>query len=187
MHEQWQVHCTSQWGAIDAVDWSCVLCGHHIQNDWASRAKICIKLCIKLGYSSAETIWMVQKAIAMGNWWLAASSWQVAQSCITSSAEFFLQNIRWPRWLSPWFGILRFLPFPKTKITFGRKEISDHRWASGKYDRAADSYWEHCVRSQSAYFEGDRGIIVQSTMSLKCLYFSYYMTGYLLERPSTTH
>ena len=28
----------------------------------------CIKFCIKLEHSSMETIWMTQKAIAMGNW-----------------------------------------------------------------------------------------------------------------------
>ena len=25
-------------GAVDAIEWACILCGHHIQNDWASRA-----------------------------------------------------------------------------------------------------------------------------------------------------
>ena len=25
-------------GAIDTIEWACVLCGHHIQNDWVSRA-----------------------------------------------------------------------------------------------------------------------------------------------------
>ena len=30
--------------------------------------RICIKFCIKLEHSSAETIWMIQKAAAMGNW-----------------------------------------------------------------------------------------------------------------------
>ena len=29
---------------------------------------ICIKFCVKLDHSSAETIWMIQKATAMGNW-----------------------------------------------------------------------------------------------------------------------
>ena len=26
-------------GVVDALEWAYVLCGHHIQNDWASRAK----------------------------------------------------------------------------------------------------------------------------------------------------
>ena len=30
--------------------------------------QICIKFCVKLEHSSAETIWMIQKVTAMGNW-----------------------------------------------------------------------------------------------------------------------
>ena len=30
--------------------------------------QICIKFCVKLEYSSVETIQMIQKATAMGNW-----------------------------------------------------------------------------------------------------------------------
>ena len=30
--------------------------------------RICIKLCIKLEHSSVETIQMIQKSAAMGNW-----------------------------------------------------------------------------------------------------------------------
>ena len=50
---------------------------------------ICIKFCMKLEHSSTETIWTIQKAAAMGEWWLAASSRQRTLSCITSHAEFF--------------------------------------------------------------------------------------------------
>ena len=48
---------------------------------------------------------------------------------------------------------------------------------------AADSDWENCVRSQGAYFEGDRGVIALCTMFLvscifdKYLYFSYYLAN----------
>ena len=52
------------------------------------KQRICIKFCIKLEHSSMETVLIMQKATAMGNWWLAAS-WQHAHSCITSHAEFF--------------------------------------------------------------------------------------------------
>ena len=34
--------------------------------------QIYIKFCIKLEHSSMETIQMIQKAAAVGNWWLAA-------------------------------------------------------------------------------------------------------------------
>ena len=39
--------------------------------------QIYIKFCIKLEHSSVETIGMIQKAAAMGNWWLAASLQQL--------------------------------------------------------------------------------------------------------------
>ena len=50
-----------------------------------------IKFYIKLQHYSAEIIWLIQKAAAMGNWWSAASSRQHACSCITSCAEFFVK------------------------------------------------------------------------------------------------
>ena len=179
-------------GAVDAIEWECVLCGCHIQNDWVEQ-QICIKFYIKFEHSSIETI-MIQKATAMGNWWLAASSWQHTHSCITSPAEFFGETSNHPgdsAPLQPRFGTLWLLAFPKTKITFEREEISDHWWDSGKYNGAADGYW-NCVRSQGAYFEGDWGIIIPGTMFLvsciffnKCLYFSCYMAGYFLDWPCT--
>ena len=165
--EQGRLHCTSQWGGVDTIEWACVLCGRHIQNNWVEQW-ICIKFCI-FEHSSAETIWMIQKAAAMGNWWLAASSQQRAHSCLTSYAEFFGETSNhpgdsvplWPR-----LGALWHLPFPKTKMTFEREEISDHQWDSGKCDRAADGNWKKCVRSQGAYFEGDWVIIVLCAMFL---------------------
>ena len=65
---------------------------------------------------------------------------------------------------SPGFPWL--LAFPKTKPTFEKKEISDLQCNLGEYNGAADSNWENCVRSHSAYFEGDWGIIALCTMVL---------------------
>ena len=128
---------------------------------------------------------MIQKAIPLGYWWLAASSWQCAHSCITSRVEFFGKTPNHPgdsAPLQPRFVTLWFLAFPKNIIIFEREEISDHWWDSGKYNEAANGDWENCVRSQGAYFEGDRGVIFLCTMFLvsciffnKCLYFSCYM------------
>ena len=136
---------------------------------------------------------MIQKAAAIGNWWLAASSWQCANSCITSCVEFFGETSNHPGDSAPLqriSGTMWLLAFLKTKIMFEREEISNHQGDSRKYDRAADGNWENCVRSQSAYFEGDWGIIVLCTVFFvcciffnKCIYFSYYMAGYLLGRP----
>ena len=144
---------------------------------------ICIQFCLKLEDSSRETVWMIQNTVAMGNWWLAASSRQHTHSCIISHAEIFGTTSNYPgdsAPLQPRFGALWLLAFCKSKLTFEREEISDCQWDSGKYDRAADGNWENCVRSQGAYFEGDWSIIVLCTMFLfnkciffnKCLYFS---------------
>ena len=92
--------------------------------------------------------------------------------------------------LQPRFGTLRLLAFPRTYTAFEKEEISDHQWGSGKYNGALDGDWENCVRSQGAYFERDWGVIVLCTVFLvscmffnKCLYFSYFMAGYLMDRP----
>ena len=80
--------------------------------------QICIKFCIKLEHSSMETIQMIQKATAMGNWWLAAASQQCAHSCITSHAEVFDKTSHHPgdsACLQPRFGALWLLLFPKLK------------------------------------------------------------------------
>ena len=152
--------------------------------------QICIKFCVKLEHSSTETVQIIQKTVAVGNWWLAASSWQCALSCIMYHAEFFGKTSNHPgdpAPLQPRSGALWLLAFPKTKVTLEREEISDHQCDSGQYNWAADGNWENCVRSQSAYFEGAWGVItmflVSCTFFSKCLYFSYYMAGHLPDRP----
>ena len=115
-----------------------------------------------------------------------------APTCVSHLVQFFHETSNHSSDsapLQPRFGVLQLLPFPKTKITFEREEISDCWWDSEKYYRAADANWENCVRSQGSYLEGDWGIIVLCTMFLvsciffnKCLYFSCYVAGYLLDR-----
>ena len=180
-------------GAVDAVEWACVLCGCHIQNDWVGQ-RTCTKFWVKLEHSSAETIRMTQKAAAMGSWWLAASSRQCACSCITSCAEFLvkhqiIQVTQLP--YSPDLAPCDFWLFAKLKSSLkGDRFQTVDEIDSGKYDRSADGNWENCVKSRGAYFGGDWGIIVLCTMFLvscnffnKCLYFSQYMVGYFLDRP----
>ena len=167
-------------GSGRAIEWACVLCGCHIQNERVEQ-RICIRFCVKLEHSSAETTQVIQKAAAIGNWWLAASSQQCTCLCIMSCAECFGETSDHTgdsTLLQPRFGALWLLAFSKTKITFVREETSNHRWDSGKYDGAADGDLENCVSPQGAYFEGDWGIIVLCTMFLvsciffiKCLYF----------------
>ena len=113
-------------GVVDGDEWARVLCGCHIQMTERVEQWICIVSCIKLEYSSVETILMIQKAAAMVNWWLAASSWQCAYSCITSHTEFFGKTSNYPGDsvpLQPRFGALWLLAFPKTKIIFEGKRF----------------------------------------------------------------
>ena len=136
---------------------------------------------------------MIQKATPVGNWWLGASSWHHASFMHRVSCRVLQWNIKSPRWLGhptaqTWLPATS--GFSQTKITFEKDKISDHEWASGKCDRAADSNWENCVKAQGAYFEGDWGRIIRRTIFLvfciffnKCLYFSCYMTGFLLDTP----
>ena len=116
-----------------------------------------------------ETISMIQKVTAMGNWWLAALSYQHTHSPISFGVEVFVETSNRPgdsAPLLPRFGARRLLAFPKIKIAFEREEISDHWWDLGKYDGAADGNCENYVRSQGTYLEGDRGIIVLCTCFL---------------------
>ena len=145
----------------------------------------CITFWVRPERSSAETIRLIRKAAAMGNWWLAASSHQHAHSCIMFHAEFFGEASNHPDDSAPLqskFGALWLLAFPKAKIAFEREEISDCQWDSGKFNWAANSDWENCVRSQGAYCEEDWGVIVLCTVFLvsyiffnKCLFHSTWL------------
>ena len=91
---------------------------------------ICIKFWVRLEHSSVETIWMIEKATAMGNWWLAASSQQHAHSCITSQAEFLGKTSNHPdcRGLtqllySPDLAPYNFWLFAKLKSSLKRKRF----------------------------------------------------------------
>ena len=89
MCRQWWLHCTSQWGQTMLLSEhvNCVAITFKV-TEWVEQW-IYIKVFVKLEHSSTQTIRMIQKATAMGNWWLAASSWQHICSCITSHPEFF--------------------------------------------------------------------------------------------------
>ena len=152
---------------VGAVEWAYVLCGWPIQNDWWVEQWIFSRFCIKLEHSSMETIQIIQKAAAMGNWW-----WQLHHDNMPLMHYIscsFWWNIRSPRWLSPpspRFGALRLLAFPKTKVTYESEKISDCLWDSGKYDGAADGDWKNCVRSQHSYLGVYWGVIFLCIMFL---------------------
>ena len=132
---------------------------------------ICIKFCIKLEQSCTETILMVQKSTAMGNWWLAVSSRQHSHSHIMPGAEFLakyqITQVTQPPYI-PDMVPCDFWLFPKLKSPLKGNRFQTGWWDSGKYNGAADGNWENCVRSQGAYFKGD-------LVSLSCVWCFLYL------------
>ena len=152
---------------VDTTEWACVLCPRHIQDDWVEQ-QTCIKFCVKFKHSSAETIQMIQKAAAMGNWWLAASSQQHAHSYITSHAEFFDDTSNHPgdsTTLQPRFGALWLLAFPKTKITFEREVSQTISEIQENMTGQLLTIGRIC-EVPGTYFKGDWVFIVLCTMFL---------------------
>ena len=123
MCEQWRHHSTSQrgWQMALSEQVYCVVVTFKMTEpleQW-----IFIKYCIKLEHFSMETLW-IQKATAMGNWWLAASSsWQHACSCITSRAEFFGKTSNHPGDSAPLQPRFDFWLFPKLKSPLKGKRL----------------------------------------------------------------
>ena len=140
--------------------------------EWVEQ-QICIKFCIKLEHSSVENIQMIQKAPAMGNWWLATLSQQHAHSC-TTFVQFVGKTSNPPRWLKP----------PTAQIwcpvTSGFSQNSNHLWKGRDFrpwmrfrkigggswwqfqqrilqsvSNSGRELWENCGRFQGAYLEGD--------------------------------
>ena len=150
------------------LSWACVLCDITVITEQIEQP-ICIRFCVKLEHSSTETIWMIQKAAAMGNWWLAASS-TTCPFIASHLVQSFFAKHQITQMTQPPYSLdlvpCDFWLFPKTKITFQGGEISDHRWDLGKYNGASDGDWENCVRSWGTCFDGDWGVIVLCTMFL---------------------
>ena len=149
-------------------------------------------ICFKLEHSSVETIGMIQKAAAMGNLWLAASSRQhtvhasrLLQRFLAKHQITQVTQLHYSSDLTPW----NFWIFPKLKLPLKGKRFQTVNEIQENMAGQLTVTGGTVVRSQGAYFEGDWGIIVLCTMfpvscifSNKCLYFSYYMAGYLLDR-----
>ena len=150
---------------------------------------ICIKLCIKLEHSFTETIWMTQKAAAVGNWYWAAASPRRTHSYITPHAEFLGKTSNYPADSGPLgliFGALPLLAFPKTKITFESEEILNHQWDSEKYDGAANDNWELCEVPSCLLWRELRTHYPMHNASCICIFFNkclfFILHGWILAR-----
>ena len=168
---------------LDAVEWASILCGHRIQNDWASRAMNLhpILHCLDIPPWKLFRWFRRLQLRATGDWQLHHDNVPAHTSCLAQSflaKHQIIQVIQPP--YSPDLVLCNFWLFPKLKSPLkGKRLPSDCRWDSGKHNGAAYSDWENYVRSQGADFEGDWNVIVLCTMFLvsciffnKCLYFS---------------
>ena len=149
--------------------------------------RICVKFWVKLEHSSMETIQVIQKVTAVGIWWLAASSWQRACSCVTSRAEFLVKHqitqVTQPPY-SPNLAPCDWQLFPKLKSPLKGKrfqtisEIQEN--TTGQLMAIGRTVW--CLRVPTLKGTEASWSCVQCFFN-KCLYCSCYVGGYLLDRP----
>ena len=157
--------------AVDTVEWACALVAIAFAFKMTEQVHqwICNEFCVKLEYSSMETIQMIRKATAMGKWRLPASSPQCTRhaSCLVQSflAKHQINHVTQPLY-SPYLVPCDFWLFPKLKSPLNpfRFQVVDKN--QGNMTGIANVHWENYVRSQGAYFEGDWGILVLCTMFL---------------------
>ena len=150
----------------------------------------CIKLCIKLEHSSAETIQRIQKATAMGNWWLTASSQQHTHSCSRSHAQFFGETSNHPGDSAPptaqiWHYVTCSFSPNQNRLCKGRNFRPLMRFRKIWWG----SWWrlkELCEVPRCLIWRGLRCHCPMYNVSCiffnQCLYFWYYVVGYLLYR-----
>ena len=128
-------------GAVNAIEWACVLCGCPIQNDWASRATNLHHILCQ-AWTFLHRNYSDDSEGHSYNWWLAVhhDNASVHASRLMQSFWWNMKSSRWLSPLQPRFGALQLLAFPQTKVNCESKEISDHWWVLGKYDGAADDH-----------------------------------------------
>ena len=137
---------------------------------------------------------MIQKATAMGNWWLAASSQQHTHSCITSCGEFFgvksnhpgNSGLLQPRY-SPNLAPCNLQLFPKLKSPWKGRNFRPLMRFRKIWWGSWCQLGELCEVPKCLLWRGLRCHCPMYNVSCiffsTCLYFAYYMAGYLLDRP----
>ena len=136
---------------------------------------------------------MNQKATAMGNWRLAALSQQLACSCYYHVRSFFV-NIKSPRWLSPptaqiWCpatsGFFQKLKSPLKGKRF--QTVNKIQESMMGQLMAIDRTVQLGIIARCLLWRGLKCHCpmynVPCIFFNKCLCISYYMAGYLLDRP----
>ena len=136
---------------------------------------------------------MIQKAAALGNWWLAASSWQCACLCITSRAQVFGKTSNHSgdsASLQPRFDTLWLLAFPKLKSPLKGKrfqtvgEIQEN--TMGQLMAFGRTVWGPKVpvlKGTEASLSYVQCFLYLMSSSVNVSIFSYYIAVCLLDRP----
>ena len=75
-------------GAVDTIEWACILCGHYIQNDWVSRA---IKSALNFALSLNIPPWKLFGWFRRPQLW-AAGDWQLHHNNIPTHASYLMQR-----------------------------------------------------------------------------------------------
>ena len=169
---------------VDATEWACGLCAIALKTTEPVEQWICIKLCVKLEHSSVETIEMIQKGTAMGN---VIGSFNTTMHLLIhhTYCRVFAETSNHPGDsdpLRPRFGALQLLDFLKTKITFEREEIQENtmRQRLGELCKVPRCLLWRWLRHHCPMYN------VSCIFFNKCLYFPFYMTGYIWDRPHIT-
>ena len=156
--------------------------------EWVEQ-KLCLKFCVKLEHSSMETIQMIQKAAAMGNWWLSASSWRH----MTTHASHLLQSFLAKHQIiqvtqttySPDLAPCDFWLFPKLKSPLKRKildcQIQENM--TGQLMVIGRTVWDPKVPALKGTETSLSCVQCFSYLSIYVSIFSYYMAEYFLDRP----
>ena len=135
-------------------------------------------------------IQMSEKATAMGNYWLAASSWQHACSCTCLVQNVFVKHqitqVTHPHY-NPDLVPCNFWLLPKLKSPLKGKRFQTIREVQENTTgqlMAID--WENCVRFQDAYFEGDWVVMllctifpVSSSINVSICHITWLETSYI--------
>ena len=148
--------------------------------------QICIKFCIKLEHSSMETIRMIQKATAMGNWWLQlhhdnmpTHASRLMQSFL---AKHQITQVTQPPY-NPGLAPCDFCLFPKWKSSLKGKRFQT---INDIQENTMGQLGELCEVTRCLLWRELRHHCPMYYVSYiffnKCLHFSYYMAGYLLNR-----
>ena len=182
---------------VDAVEWACVLCGFHIQNDWVSRAmnlhpnlqlSCNIPLQKLFGWFSRPQLW-------------ATGDWQLHHDNVPASALHLVQrfSVKYPitQVAQPHYS-LDLVPCDLGN-TSSLSQNLNHLWKGRdfrllmRFRKIQQGGWwwlgELCEVPRCLLWRELRPrdlctmFIVSCIFFNKCLYFSYYVAGYLLGRP----